>query len=180
MKLNIYSQCFNVDLTSPTYITSNKSKSHRPPVHEVRVGNAMRSGFIIKSCDASDGALIYRLQRKHMCESTEICKHTSNAAHLLVIWRISESGELYADILLAEHDKGFGWNKDDLEGLYYENFDRFRLCSDSATETWLLDDNTTLMTMFEIMNEGRLLNVNISEIERDDAAKRPAYIDSER
>jgi hypothetical protein len=174
VKLNIYNQCLNVDLVSPTYITGYRSECHRPPDYKVCVGDTTRYSFIIKSNYATGGALIYKLQRKHMHKSTKIGKYTSRATHLLVVWEFSSSRVLYVDVILVRHDKRL--DKDDLKCLYRENFDRFRLCSDFATELWSLDDNTVLRTTFEIMNEDHLSTIIISEVEGDNGARMPAHI----
>jgi hypothetical protein len=178
-KLNIHNQCLNVSLASPVYVTSNKLECHRPPDYKVYIGDTMKSGFIInKSGDASYGVLIYRLQRKQTYEYTKINKATSSVTQLLVVWRVSEFKELHADALLVEHNKRF--DEGDLRKLYRKNFDRFRWFTYSATKTWLLDDNTALRTIFEIMNEGCLLSITISEVEKDDGTRTPVHIDPEK
>jgi hypothetical protein len=176
-KLNIHNQCSNIDLAYPTYDTSNDIECCRPPTYKVYSGDTMRSTFIIK-LDRPDGALIYRLQRKQLHDSTMIDKSASNVANLLVIWEISRSKKLYADVLLVEHDKEFVWNDEGLLDLRLENFERFRLYTDSATETWSLDDNMTLMTTFRIINEDFILDITISEVEKNDCARKLAHIDT--
>jgi hypothetical protein len=180
-KLNIHNQCLNIDLVSPEYSTDVWLKCHRPPDYKVCAGDAMRSSFIIsRPGNVSCGVLIYRLKRRQLHEYIEINEYTSNAVHLLVVWSVSESNELYVDVLLVEHDKRFDWNKDDLKDFYRENFDQFRLSPDSATETWSLDDHTALMITSEIMNENRVLDITISEVKRDDAARTPAHMKPRR
>jgi hypothetical protein len=94
-KLNIHSQCLNVDLISPVYITNDGLECYRAPGHRVCAGDAMRPSFILyTSCNKSNGALIYKLQRRQSYESIEISKDTSGAAYLLVVWEISESKKL--------------------------------------------------------------------------------------
>jgi hypothetical protein len=177
-KLNIHNQCVNIDLVSPVYVTSDGLECHRAPDHKVCAGHTMRSSFIIKPDNASYGALICKLQRKQIHESTEVGENTSSTVHLLVVWKISESNESYTDVLLVGYDEKL--DKDDLRKLYCENSGRFRLCPNFATETWLLSDNITLMTKVKIMNEGHLLNIIISEVEKDHSTRIPTYIDSER
>jgi hypothetical protein len=122
-KFNIYNQCLNADLASPVYITSDGLECHIPLDYRVYTGDVMRSGFIInESDDTSYGVLIYRLQRRQSHEYTRVGKDTLGDAHLLVVWRVSESNKLYADVLLVKHDKGFDLDKDDLEELYHKNF----------------------------------------------------------
>jgi hypothetical protein len=178
-KLNIHNQCLNVDLVSPTYITGEEFECHKPPNYNVCAENIMKSAFIIKWDNESYGALMYRLQRKQTHEHTESNEDTSSAIHLLAVWEISGSKKLCTDVLLVEHDKGFDWEKDSLEELYCKNSNRFRLYSGSVTETWSLGDNTALMITFEIMNRGRILDIAISEVERNNNTKAPAHIDLE-
>jgi hypothetical protein len=178
IKLNIHNQCLDVDLASLVYVTSDGLECHRSPDYKVYAGDTMRSGFIIKSDDRSYGVLIYELQRKQSHKSTEIGEDTSSSVHLLVVWRISESKELYTDVLLVEHDKGS--DKDNLSTLYDKNISLFRLCPASVIETWLLNDNTALMITSEIMDKGQLLNITISEIERYDCVRKPAHTDLKR
>jgi hypothetical protein len=190
-KLNIHNQCSNVDLVSPTYVTDYELKCYRPPGYKVYAGDTMRSAFIVDkdyfilhkhdselgSGNESCGVLIYKLQRGKFHGSIESSEDTSSVAHLLVIWKVSRFRKLYADVLLVEHDKRLDWNKHNLRTLYYENIDRFRSCSDSATETWLLNDSAAWMTTLEIMNEGCILDITISEVERDNNTMLPAHID---
>jgi hypothetical protein len=180
VKLNIHNQCLNVDLVSLTYVIDGEVEHHRPPDYKICSSSIMKSGFIIKSDDVSYGALTYRLQRKQTYESTEVSEDASNATRLLVVWRISKSKELYADVLLIEYDKGFDWEKDNLEELYHKNSNRFRLCPDATTETWSLDANTTLTTAFEITNENNLLNMTITEVRRYNSARMTIHVNPER
>jgi hypothetical protein len=179
IKLDIHNQCLNVDLVSPTYIIGDALECHRAPDRKVCAGDTMRSGFIInKPGNESDGALIYRLQRKGSRKFTEIDESTLNTIQFLIIWRTSESKKLCVDAMLVEHDKGL--DKDNLKELRRKNINRFKLCPDSAIETWLLDANTALMTTSKIMNEDRILNVTISEVEEGNSTRIPSYIDPER
>jgi hypothetical protein len=63
--------------------------------------------------------------------------------------------------------------------LYQNNINQFRLHPDFVKETWLLTDNTTLMTTFEIMN-GQLLKIAISKAKRDNNARMSAHLNPER
>jgi hypothetical protein len=178
-KLNIHNQCWNVDLVSPIYIT-NDLECYRSLNHKVYARDKMSSGFIIRWHGEPYSALIYKIQRRWLSARIKTCKDTATVAQLLVVWEISESKKLYANTFLVEHDGGFDWDKNALEALlYHRNFDRSRLCPDSATETWLLNDNTALMTTVEIINEDCVLNITISEVEKDNNTRIPAHINSE-
>jgi hypothetical protein len=95
-----------------------------------------------------------------------------------VVWRILKYNELYADVLLVEHGKGFG--KDNLREFYRKNTNRFRWFTYSNTKIWSLDDNTALMTTFKIMNGYCILNITISEVKKDNNTRTPVHIDLER
>jgi hypothetical protein len=179
VKLIIHNQCSNIDLISPAYTTNYSSECYRTPDHEVFAGNTMSSSFTIGSDDVFYGILIYKLQRRQLQGSIEIDEIASSTVHLLVVWRATEPKELYADVMLVEHDKGFDWNNNKLNELYYRSTNQFRLRHNFAIETWLLDDNTSLMTTFEILN-GQILRLTISEAKKDSNGRVPAHIDLER
>jgi hypothetical protein len=181
IKLNIHNQCLNVDLVSPIYGAGTGLECHRAPDRKVYAGSTTKSAFIIESDDVFlGGTLIYGLQRRQTRESTEINEDKSNTTYLLVVWEISESKYLYADVLLIEHDEKLDWNKYGLKYLYRDKFNQFRWFPYSATETWSLDDNVVLMTTLEIMDEDRILDITISEVERDNCTRIPVHIDPER
>jgi hypothetical protein len=96
-----------------------------------------------------------------------------------VVWRTSKF-KSYANVLLVEYDKGFDWDKNNLKQFYRKNIDQFRLYPAPVTGTWLLDDNTALMTTFEIMYEDHILNITISEVKKHNYVRTLAYIDPEK
>jgi hypothetical protein len=179
-KLNIHNQCLNIDLVSPVYVTNDELECCRSPDHKACARDIMRSRFIIDSGNVYDSALICRLQRNQTHESAGISEDTSNIVYLLVTWCIPRISKLYADVLLVECDKKLDWNKSNLIDLYRKNFDLFRWFSRSATNVWSLNDKVALMITFEIMDKDHILDITISELERDNAMRTPAYIDSER
>jgi hypothetical protein len=178
LKLNIHNQCLSVNLVSPTYLIDYRSTCYIPPNYKVRTGSTMSSSFALKS-DYVTGVLTYRLQRKWSYVSTGIGKDTSNDVQLLVVWRTSEYG-LSADVLMIEHDKEFDWNESNLGKLYNKNMDQFRQCHNHAIEIWSLDDDVALMITSEIMNEDLILDITISELEKDNGARAPARIEPGR
>jgi hypothetical protein len=174
MKLNIHNQCSNVDLVSPTCVAFGGLERHRPPNYKVCPGDTMSSAFVIErekrtSASATEsavvpvGALICRLQKKQTDEFTGICEDTSSIVYLLVFWGISKYGALHADILLVEYDKILDWSKSDLGRLHNNNTDQFKWFPYSVAKTWLLDDNTGLMTKSEFVSEHYILDITISE-----------------
>jgi hypothetical protein len=181
-KLNIHNQCWNVGLVSPIYVAGDGLECHRPPDYKAYTGDIMRSGFIInKLDDTSCGVLIYKLQRRRTHESTEIGKDTLNDVYLLVVWRVSGSKELYADVLLMEHTKALTWGEGRLNKLYYKNHNRLKKCTDTISDTWSMDDNMILKMTFSArsLKGNPELSISISE-ERDEHARRPFNIDLTR
>jgi hypothetical protein len=179
VKLNIHNQCLNIDLVSPMYDTSCGAECYKPLNYKACARDIDGSIFMIGLDDEYNGVLIYELQRRQSHTSTEIGKDTLNVIRLLVVWSVKYM-KLYADVLLVEHDKVFNWNEDNFKKLYRKNINQFRLFSGSATETWSLDDNVVLMTTFEPINESFILNIAISEVERNNGTRTLVYIDSER
>jgi hypothetical protein len=182
VRLIIHNQCLNVNLVSPAYATSDELKCHRSPDYKVRARDTMKSGFIInKSDNTSYGVLIYKLQGRQLYESADAGEDTSSTARLLVVWRISESMKLYADVLLIEHTKAFIWDRDKLNKLYHENHDRLNKYTNTISDTWLVDNNMVLKTTLNVRNlKGNTeLNISVSE-ERDECAIRPFSINLKR
>jgi hypothetical protein len=178
-KLIVHNQCLNVGLVSPIYITDDDLECYRAPDDKVYAGDIMKSGFTInKSLSESNGALICKLQMNQLHESAETDEDTSSVTHLLVVWRISEFDELYADVLLVEHDKKL--DKNNLKELHHKNCNQFSLCPVPVIETWLLNANTALTTAFEIIEKDNILNMIISKAGRDSCARTPAHIDPEK
>jgi hypothetical protein len=174
--LNIYNRCWNTDLISPTYITDHESECYKAPDYKVCTGNVMRFGFTIcESENLHNGAFICRLQRRRSHKSAEISKDKLGAVCFLVVWRTSVTKGFCADILLVKYNGRF--DKNILRKLYIMNINQFKLCSNSATKTWSLDDNTALMTSLEIMNEGHILNITTSKVNKHDCTRMPAHID---
>jgi hypothetical protein len=180
IKLNIHNQCLNFDLVSPTYVTDGCLECHRPFDYKVCAGDLTRSGFISKWDNEFYTVLIYRLQRRQRHELNEISKDTSSVSHLLVVWRLSKYNGLNADVLVVEYDEKLIWNEGDLKKLYDKNIDPFRLHPDSVTEIWSLNDSMALITISEIVNEDRIVNITISEIEKYHSMRTPIPIDLKR
>jgi hypothetical protein len=180
-KLDIHNRCSNIDLVTPMYVTGDGLECYRTPGYKVYTSDIMRSSFIIKSNNKSYGVIIYRLQRRQKHESAEISKDTSSDIYLLVVWRISESNELYANVLMIEHIKTLIWNEDNLNKLYRENHDRLKKCTDTMSDTWFMDNNVALKTTFSTsdLKGNHELSISISE-ERDEYAIKPFCIDLTR
>jgi hypothetical protein len=89
---------------------------------------------------------------------------------------------LYTYVTLVEHAKAFIWNRDKLNKLYHEGYDRLKERTDITSDTWLVDNNMTLKMTFCARDlEGNPeLSISISEEEKGDYIMRPLLIDPER
>jgi hypothetical protein len=69
-----------------------------------------------------------------------------------------------------------------LKELHYENHDWLREFNDTISNTWLMDNNIILKTIFNArdMRRDSELSISISEERKDDYAMRPLYVDLER
>jgi hypothetical protein len=80
-------------------------------------------------------------------------------------------------VLLLEHDEKIGRSYT-LSELYYKGIDRCWLHSRTIIETWLLDDDTVLMTKLDI--GVFTLNITISEVEGSNGTTIPVHIAPEK
>jgi hypothetical protein len=130
--------------------------------------------------DEAIGALMYKLQRKNIEQSN--VKVTSNeeamCLQLVVIWKARSPKEFWVTSFLIEHDKGHIWDKDRLIRLS-EHYSLCGIQRRSIEWTWLLHDNTVLMTSVNGTHEEECykLEMTISEEVINKDTQRPQYID---
>jgi hypothetical protein len=128
--------------------------------------------------DILDGALVYRIQRRHAA-SDEPIQDESKSIQLLVTWRFEHTKGLHVRALLVEHDKELGWDKDKLKRLHQKCWHSLDAQVNSIRSNWLLDDTTVLMITVKTMNGGHRWDILISEGMRDHIG-RPLLIDVKR
>jgi hypothetical protein len=174
--LNIHNQCENINLISPAYFIHG-GKWHVVPSQKIDVNDLMSNRLEFDSGqDILEGALIYRLQRRHT-ESPKPAQDESKHIQLLVAWRVEPTKESYVCALLVEHDKELDGDK--LRRLQQKHWHRLDAWFNSIRSSWLLDITTVLKTAVIVMNEGYRWDIFISEW-LGYSPMRPLWIDVER
>src|SRR5690606_10282270 len=119
------------------------------PDQRVDVGSTAQVGFNIDSSQKeSIGVLMYKLQRK----STDQPNEEATCIQLVIIWKVNSCREFLAVSFLIEHSKSDVLHEYKLMELdkYYKLFDvQYGIIED----TWLMHDNTVLMTSVNVTCE---------------------------
>jgi hypothetical protein len=183
VELIINHQFAGVELVSPVY-AGDIITCYLSPNQNVEVGFTVQAGFNINYDQGkSIGALMYKLQRNNIDQSNEetISSEGETACtHLIMIWKIYESGETFVDSILIEYDKSCVWDQDSLSKLaeHYNLFDE----QDPIENTWLMRDNTVLMTSLNLTREEAhyKLEMTLSEGSINEDTWRPQYVGMNR
>jgi hypothetical protein len=131
-------------------------------------------------------ALIYKLQRKKQLESNNqsdadvlSAEDASTSLQLLVIWRSDDQhrDKLFIRALLIKHSNTITWDRDTLEKLHSIYLALFR-DDRNIKDTWLLDDETVLMTTSNWKYVSYTTKITISEGTREDDSTEPLCIPS--
>jgi hypothetical protein len=155
--LNIHNQCQNINLTSPVYFIHG-GRWLTVPDQEIDANAVMqnRLEFDIKR-DILEGALVYRVQRKH-AESTQ---DEPKQIWLLVAWNGKYTKRLYVHALLVEHNRRL--NEDRLKKLYQKYWPLLKVQANTAKGNWMLNDTTMLVTTIKVASGGYKWDIFISE-----------------
>jgi hypothetical protein len=181
VKLTIHHQSPGIELASPVYACDG-AKCYLSPDQRVDVDFTTQAGFNIDLDQyESTGTLIYKLQRKNMDQSNEEAissEEETTCTQLLINWRVDSSKEFHVVSHLVEHDKGHVWNGAVLMRLA-ENCELYGIQHDLIEDTWLMHDNTALMTKMNVTREEECykLEMTLSETSIKDDTRRPWYID---
>jgi hypothetical protein len=184
--ITIHNQCLNTELASLVCF-GNGAVYPKLSHQKMHIGIAMKTRFEINATqDSFEGALLYKLE-KHSEEQSDAdtlpTEVNRNATHIcmLIAWKVEDS-KSFVHIALIEHAKEFTWNKYELKKLYNKNRGWLKEYDDTISDTWVMDGNMVLKTIFKIRgSKGSFgLSIFISEEERDDYAMRPLHVDPER
>jgi hypothetical protein len=104
------------------------------------------------------GALLYKLQRKHADRignqpnsSTVSIKDATTNIYLLLVWNEGWQWNKYGFyVCLMEYASNFIWNEDKLWTFYEKYGDRFRKDYKASICTWLMNDGTLMKTKFDV------------------------------
>jgi hypothetical protein len=178
VKLMIHHQCPGIELVSPVYC-SNGPTCYLLPDQRVDAGSTVQAGFDIDpGQEWSIGTLIYKLQKKN---TDQLDEEETTCIQLIMIWSVNESKEFCVASGLVEHDKDHVWDEDGLIDLS-EHYSLFNIQYGPIEETWLMHDNTVLMTKMGVACEAEYykLEITISETSIECDTQRPWYFDVNR
>jgi hypothetical protein len=178
VKLIIHNQCPGIELVSPMYV-SNGAICHLSLDQRVDVGSTMQVSFSINHDQIeSIGALMYKLQKKNTEQSSDNIIFSKDEAiyiQLLIIWKVNNSSkEICAVSRLIEKD--CIWDRDRLMELV-ERYILLSIQCGPTEDTWLMRDNTVLMTSLSIAREVYYkVEMTISKTSIRDDTQRIRYI----
>jgi hypothetical protein len=176
-KVNIHNQCSNFKLTDRKCFSSGADWNDYS-AQEIDTGSMMSVEF--KSPLAIfEGALMYKLQRENV-ESDNQSESTYTL--LLAAWKSVGYKTFSAFVQLIACNKAFPWHKIDPEEYYQRYTSQLNAYVGSIKDTWLMGDNTVLMTglALDFMQRDGVLNITISEGIRDGHTKRPTWMNPKR
>jgi hypothetical protein len=149
-------------------------KWHVVPDQEINVDAVMRNCIEFEQ-DILEGALVYKIQRKHV-KSGKSARYESNHIQLLVAWCV-EHTELHVRALLVEHDGELDEHK--LRSLHQKYWHLLNAQVDAIKSDWQLNGGSVLKTKIKAMNGGYRWDVFISK-GSEYIVKRPFWIDTTR
>jgi hypothetical protein len=189
MKVNIYNQCSDFELTNESYFRSRTNRDGDP-------GDKADTGCICvdfrpflsifdpsqtleKILPMYEGGLKYELVRKH----TKSGNQSASARILLfVAWKSEGYKNFRVLVQLIECENAFHWDETRLRMYYQRHINQLSTYTDPIKDTWLIHGDTVLVTELELeftRRNGRL-DLTISEGSKDEHAKRPEWIDPNR
>jgi hypothetical protein len=176
VSLNIHNQGQGIGLISPVYFMYG-GRWNVVPDQEIDIDTVMRNCIEIDSGqDILEGALVYKIQRKHI-ESDKSAQDESKHIQLLVAWHVEYTKELHVCALIVEHDGELDEHK--LRMLHQKYWHLLNAQVDPIKNNWRLNDATVLKTEIKVINGGYRWDIFISE-EREYIIKRPFWIDTTR
>jgi hypothetical protein len=168
MKVNIYNQCSNFQLTYQECF-SHGAYWNKKPDWKVDAGR-MTSTYLTPFLSTFEGVITYRLKRKG---------GMSKYIQLFVAWKSEGYKKFRVFVHLTESDKLFFRYTTKLEEYYQRHANQLSTYAGPIKNTWLIPDDTVLMTRLELNFTQRdgVLNIAISEGVKDKHAKKPIWLD---
>jgi hypothetical protein len=121
-----------------------------------------------------EGALLYKL----MPNESEITM--PNSIYLVLAWKISMFGSLYAHMAIVEHDDyAVSLGSDTVEKHYYQKFrDELRKLKEAITCSWTLNENISFtIIMTAVDGKPSRLNVKIKAGKSEANYSKPTYME---
>jgi hypothetical protein len=133
-------------------------KWHVAPDQEVDIDVVMRNYIEFNSENGIlEGALVYKIQRKH----AESVQYESKHIWLLVAWQVKHTKGSLVRALLAEYNKKLDENR--LKGLYQKHWPSLRAQANTIRSNWTLNDATVSAISIKVMNGDYRWDIFISE-----------------
>jgi hypothetical protein len=155
--LNIHNWCININLTFPVYFIHG-GKWNAIPNQKIDVNSVMQNCLKFDTeQDILEGALVYRIQRKHVVSAQDESKHN----WLLVAWKGEYTRGLHVHVLVVEHNKRL--DEDRLKRLYQKHWPLLKARANTTKSNWTLDSTTMLMTTIRVTNRGYRWDIFIFE-----------------
>jgi hypothetical protein len=154
--LNIHNQCKDINLTSPVYFIHG-GRWPIAPDQEIVVNAVMQNIKFDAEQDLLEGALVYRIQRRHVESAQDESKHI----WLLIAWNGGYVNGSDVCALLIEHNKRLG--EDRLKKLYQKRWPLLKERANATGGSWTLNDTTKLATTIKVTNRGYRWDIFISE-----------------
>jgi hypothetical protein len=175
VKLIIHHRCPGIELVFPVYTSSGIC--HPSPDQRVEAGSTMQTCFYIHpNRYEPNGILMYELRRKN----TDQSNGEVTCIQLFVKWIIDNSKKFLVVSRLIENDKGYVWDQLELISLAI-CYDKSDMHHDSIEETWLMRNDTVLVTRVDvILEECYKLEITLAETNIEDDTLRPWYFDVDR
>jgi hypothetical protein len=173
MKVNVHNQCSDFNLVDQKHFNycAGWDEHH---VEKVDASNMM-SIDLKPLMAAFEGALICKLQKNIIKSDDQL-----ESPYLLffIAWKSGGYKKYHVVLKLIECDKTFHWDKFKPEEYFQKHANQFSTYTGPIKETWLINDNTVLMTKLEIDFTKRdgALNITISDSSRDEHTKLPEWI----
>jgi hypothetical protein len=148
----------DLELTSSVYF-SDCAACHVPPTQQIDTNNTIEASFGVgPEQDCFKGALLYKLQRKHVDRadnqpnsSTVSIEDATTNMYLLVFWNNGWRWINYGFyVYLIECANDFTWDEDKLWTLCKKYSDKFHKNYKPNTCTWLMNDGALMKTRFDI------------------------------
>jgi hypothetical protein len=183
VKLIIHNQFPGIELTSPIYAGRHVTCCLLPD-QSINVDSTIQADFNIDITQhMPTGVLMYKLQRKNTDQSNEDGISNQNEAscvQFVITWIVKNSKGFFADSYLFEHNEGCVLDRDKMLELN-EYYELTNIQYGTIEETWLMHDNTVLMTSLNVTREECYkLEMTISEGSIKDDTQRPHYIDMDK
>jgi hypothetical protein len=188
LRITVHIQYPGLELTSPAYCSTRTTTCYVSPSQQTATGTIIAASFGMDSkCDFFEGALIYKLQRKHATgtdnrpnNSVAAVNNTATNTYLLVALEVRDDYHGFC-VCLIESTYNFILDISKLWALYREYNFVSKMHYKSNLITWLIHGNIVIKTEFDATyGLDCKLNIVISEGSWKHDILKPIKIDPQR